>query len=234
MTAPGEDAPLGSQDSSRGDPRPDLRDVYRSQLQASIGGWTGMLVAAVPPVVFVVVNALASLRSAIIAAVASGVLLAGYRLARKQSVQQAVSGLVGVLIAAAIAARSGHARDYFLFGIWTSFAYAVPFAGSLLVRRPLVGVVWEFLDPSPPDPLGTPWYRRRPLLRAYAMATGFAALLFLARGAVQAALYHENATGWLAFARVVMGYPLTVLAVAAGYWVVRRGRRAVAATSEDG
>ena len=110
-----------------------------------------MLVAGLPAVVFVTVNALAALRPAIIAAVATGVALTIYRLVRKQSVQQAISGLFGVLVAALIAARTGQARGYFLFGIWQSFVYAVPFVISVLVRRPLVGVVYEFVDPTPGD-----------------------------------------------------------------------------------
>jgi hypothetical protein len=206
--------------------KPDLRETYRKQLRDSIGGWSGTAITALPTVVFVIVNTAASLRVAIISAVATGLALAGYRLARKQSTQQAISGLFGVLIAALIAARTGQARGYFLLGIWTSFLYAVPFAVSVLVRRPLVGWLWEFLDPSPPDPddPDRPWYRRRPLLRAYTIATLIGTVLFLARGVVQATLYHDNATGWLAFARVAMGYPLYIAAVGAGYWIVRRVR----------
>ncbi|MGH8859881.1 MAG: DUF3159 domain-containing protein [Jatrophihabitantaceae bacterium] len=203
-----------------------LRETYRKQLHNSIGGWTGTLITALPTVVFVIVNATSSLRPAVIAAIATALALAGYRMIRKQPTQQAISGLFGVLIAAAIAARTGQARGYFLLGIWTSFLYAIPFAASVVVRRPLVGLLWEFLDPSPPDPQDPdqPWYRRRELLRAYTIATLFGTALFLARGIVQATLYQGNATGWLAFARVAMGYPLYIAAAAAGYWVVRRVR----------
>ena len=218
------------EDGSDGDAAASLKDTYRTQLLQSIGGWTGTAITAIPPVVFVIVNAAAGLRPAIIAAVASGVALAGYRLARKQSTQQAISGLFGVLIAALIAARTGQARGYFLFGIWTSFAYAVPFAVSLLVRRPLVGLVWEFVDPTPGEP-AVPWYRRGPLLRAYAVATLGGLVVFLARGLVQWKLYGDNATGWLAFARVAMGYPLWIAAVGLGFLVVMRARRRLAADS---
>jgi hypothetical protein len=190
-----------------------------------------MLVAGLPAVVFVIVNATAGLRPAIIAAISTGVVLTGYRLIRKQSIQQAVSGLFGVLIAALIAARTGQARGYFLFGIWQSFAYAVPFVLSVLVRRPLVGLLYEFLDPTPGSD-ATPWYRRRGLLVAYTIATAIGAALFLARGFVQLALYGENATGWLAFARIAMGYPLFLIAVGAGWWVVRRGRAQAAPTDD--
>lgn len=209
-----------------------LRETYRKQLRDGIGGWTGTVITALPPVVFVIVNATAGLRPAIIAAVATGLALTAYRLIRKQSIQQAISGLFGVLIATLIAARTHQARGYFLLGIWSSFLYAAPFAISIVVRRPLIGLLWEFLDPSPDDPKrpGTPWYQRRELLRAYSWATLIGTVLFLARGIVQATLYHENATGWLAFARVAMGYPLYIAAVAGGYWIVRRARHGMSAS----
>jgi hypothetical protein len=210
--------------ASAEDTRAHLRETYRRQLRNSIGGWSGTLVTALPTVVFVVVDAVTRLRPAIGAAIGTAVLLAVYRLVRRQSVQQVFSALFAVLIAALIAARTGQARGYFLLGIWTSFLYAIPFALSLLVRRPLVGLVWEFIDPTPAaDP--TPWYRRRPLLIAYGLATLAGLILFLARGIVQATLYGHHATGWLAFARIAMGYPLYIAAVGLGFLVVNRARR---------
>jgi hypothetical protein len=206
-------------------PRAELRERYRKQMLDSIGGWSGTLVTALPTVVFVIVVSTASLRPALIAAIGTAAALTGYRLLRRQSLQQALSGLFGVLIAALIAAHTGQARGYFLRGIWSSFAYAVPFAVSVLVRRPLVGLLWEFLDPAPADPADTPWYRRRALLRAYTVATLIGTVLFVSRGVVQLTLYRQDATGWLAFARIAMGYPLYVAAVASAYWVVRRARR---------
>jgi hypothetical protein len=208
----------------------DLRETFRQQALASIGGWSGALITAVPTMVFIIVNVASSLRVAIFAAVGAALLLTGYRLVRKQSVQQALSGLFGVVIAAVIAARTGQARGFFLLGIWTSFVYAVPFAVSLVVRRPLVGVLWEFLDPTPPDEKDTPWPKRRTLLAAYMWATVAATTVFLARGIVQAILYHRNATGWLAFARIAMSYPLFIAAVGFAFWVVQRARRRLAAT----
>lgn len=215
--------------SARTGRRADLREVYRRQLLSSIGGWSGALIAAIPTTVFVIVNVTTSLRPAVVAAVGSALLLTAYRLVRKQSVQQSLSGLLGVLVAALIAARTGEARGYFLLGIVTSFLYAVPFAVSLLVRRPLVGVAWEFLDPTPAAEDEPPWHRRRPLRNAYAWATLAATFVFLVRGVVQLILYQHHATGWLAVARIAMGYPLFLAAIGFGFLVVTRARRRVTA-----
>lgn len=205
------------------DERAGAREVYRQQLLDSIGGWSGTIITAIPPVVFVLVNAASTLKWAIAAAVSSAVLLAGYRVARRQSVQQALTGLFGVVIASAIAARTGEAKGYFLLGIWSSFIYAGAFAASLVVRRPVIGMLWEFLDPTPGDD-DTPWHRRGALLYAYALATVAAGLVFLARGVVQLALFKHDATGWLAVARIAMGYPLYIASIGFAFWIVRRAR----------
>jgi hypothetical protein len=219
----------GSPRDGNDKPRAGTREAYRQHLLNSIGGWSGSLITAIPTVVFVAVNAVASLHWAIAAAVASALLLAGYRFARRQSVQQALSGLVGVLIASIIAARTGEAKGYFLLGIWSSFVYAGALAATLVARRPAIGLLWEFLDPTPDGAEPTPWYRRRPLLLAYMLATAGATLMFLARGVVQLTLFEHNATGWLAVARILMGYPLYIAAIGFAFWVVRRARHRLSA-----
>lgn|GEM_PF-885672 len=206
-----------------GKPSDELRERTRQQILDSMGGWSGTVVATIPLVVFVIVNAVSGLRAAIWAAVGAGVLTAGYRMARRQPVQQAIGGLFSVAIAAAIAARTGQARGYFLFGIASAFGYAAVFAGSLLVRRPLVGVLWEYLDPSPLPPEQR-WHQVRRLRRAYDIATAAVLAMFLARALVQLSLFKDNRTGLLAAAKIAMGLPLYLAVVAVVFWVVRRAR----------
>jgi Protein of unknown function (DUF3159) len=201
-------------------------DRPRALLVQSIGGWRGLADSGLPVVVFVGVNAVAGLSAAVWAALAAGLLLFVLRLARRESVQQAVGGFLAVAVAAYIASRTGQAKGYFLFGIWASFAYAALFASSILVRRPLVGLLWEYVDGD-----GGAWRRNRPLLRVYDWTTLLWVAVFLSRGLVQRFLYDENRTGWLAVARLAMGYPLTVGALALTVLAVRRVRRAVGATA---
>lgn len=211
--------------------REEMREKYRAQMLSSIGGWSGTVISALPTVVFVAVNSFAGLKPGVFAAVGVAAAAALYRLLRKESLQQAAGSLIGVVIAAAIASRTGQARDYFLVGILTSFLYAAVFAGSIAIRRPLVGVMWEFLDPTPTD--GRPWRRIPSLLRAYDKATGAALLLFLSRAIVQTSLFQHNATGWLAVARIAMGYPLYILTLGYIFWVCRRAQRPLRAAEPE-
>jgi len=192
----------------------------RPLLVESVGGWRGLFDSGLPVVVFVVANTAAGLTAAIWAAVAAGAVLFVLRLVRRETVQQAVSGFLGVAVAAYIASRTGEAKGFFLLGIWASFFYAGAFAVSVLVRWPLVGVIWEYVDGG-----GAGWRRNRALMRVYTWTTLVWVGLFLSRGLVQRFLYEEDRTGWLAVARLAMGYPLTVGALALSVLAVRPVRR---------
>ncbi len=113
-----------------------------------LGGWRGMVDATLPTIAFIVANSLDGLRTGIWAALGSAVLIFALRLVRRESVQQAFSGLFGVAIAVAIAAATGQARDFYVPGIVRNAGLTVLLLGSVALRRPLVGVIAEFLAPS--------------------------------------------------------------------------------------
>ena len=87
-----------------------------------MGGISGIVASTIPVVVFVVANLLLELRPAVIAALVSGVAIAGWRIVRRQPLQPAISGLFGVGIAAFLAYRSGEARAFYLPGLIYSAA----------------------------------------------------------------------------------------------------------------
>ena len=187
-----------------------------------MGGVSGLIYASIPTFAYVIVNAIAGLNAAVVVAVGASAGLIALRLLRKEPLQPAISGLLGVTIAALIAYYTGSAENYFLPGIWISLIMAVVFAVSVLVRRPLVGVLWNLLRSAGPD---SAWRDDRAVLRAFDLATCVFVALFAARFAVQQWLYDSGFTGWLAFARIGMGYPLLGLALLVVYWAVRRANR---------
>ena len=130
-----------------------------------LGGWRGMVDASLPTIAFIVANGIGGLTVGIWAAVAAAVLVFLLRLLRRESVQQGISGVFAVAVAVFIASRSGEARDFFVLGIWRNAAIGVVLFGSLLFRRPLVGVIAEFLAPSH---LGAMSAHRLPSLRGRA------------------------------------------------------------------
>lgn len=185
-----------------------------------MGGVSGLIYSTVPIVVFVPVNAIWGLQPAMIAALVVAALIFCVRLVRREPLNPAISGLIGVAICVFIAHRVGDAKGYFLFGIWTTLVYAIVFVLSILVRWPLIGVAWNLISGE-----GMGWRKHRRTLIAYDIATAFWALVFAARYLTQSELYDHGSTGWLAVARIAMGWPLTALAVLATIVLVRRATR---------
>lgn len=194
----------------------------------ALGGKRGLVDSGLPAVVFVFVNSVAqvvaareaALQAALGAAVLTGVATVVLRIARKEPLQQAVSGFLGLALAVFFAARSGEARGFFLPGIWINVGYGALFLGSALVGRPVVGAIYAAVDG-----LGSRWREDRRLRRVFAYATVGWGLVFAARAAVQGTLYVLDRPGLLAAARLLMGWPLTIAAVALTVAYVRRARR---------
>lgn len=206
-------------DSQHPETDPDRPQTLLEQL----GGVSGLIYSTVPVVVFVPVNALFGLTAAIWAALGSAAAILVLRLVRREPIQPAISGFLGVGICAFIAHRTGDAKGYFLFGIYTSLVYCAVFVISILVRWPLVGVAWGMLNG-----IGTTFRRNRTAVRSYDVATAGWALVFGSRYVVQSWLYNSDHTGFLAFARIAMGWPLAALAVLLTIWAARRSDKALA------
>ncbi|GAA2800571.1 DUF3159 domain-containing protein [Saccharopolyspora taberi] len=185
-----------------------------------MGGVSGLAYSSVPIVVFVLVNTLGNLTAAIWSAVGVAVAIAVVRLVRREPVQPAISGVIGVAVCSFIAYRSGEAKGFFLLGIWTSLVYGGVFLASMVARWPLVGVAWSALNG-----LGFSWRRNRRAMIGYDLATLAWTLVFAAKFVVQQWLYVSDETGWLAFARIAMGYPLTGLALIVTVWAIRRASK---------
>lgn len=186
----------------------------------SLGGTSGMIYTAIPVVAFVTANALVALPIAIGVAVAIALVVTVLRVKRGEPVMQASGGLLGVVVAGGVAAWTGSAGGYFLIGIWLSLAGAVLMLVTVLVRRPLTGLVWNALHGNK-----YAWRGDRTIARGHDIATLTFAVLFGARYIVQDWLYDTDATGWLAFARIAMGTPLLALAVLVTVWAFRRSTK---------
>jgi hypothetical protein len=197
------------------DPRPD--GVPEPTLLDQMGGAAGFVYSTVPVVVFVTANAFLPLPLTIGIALASGLVLFGFRLLRGERFATAVGSLLGVALAAVIVALTGSARDFFAIGIWLSLVGSVVTLGSVLVRRPLTGVVWNLVHGRVHD-----WRADGPVRRAHDLATLAGALVLGARFVVQQWLYVADNTTALGIARVVMGTPLTILAALVVIWAFRR------------
>jgi hypothetical protein len=147
---PGGAAPQEEHDTTSDDAGAGGRGLTldRHTVLEQLGGWRGMVDATLPTLAFIVANSVGGLRTGIWAAIGAAVLVLLFRLVRRESLQQAFSGLFGVAVAVAIAAASGQARNFYVPGIIRNAVIGVVLLASVPLRWPLVGVLAEFLAPS--------------------------------------------------------------------------------------
>ena len=199
----------------------------RARILELLGGRRGIVDGALPPLMFVAVNAVAgtqlprpeALSYAIGGAVSVGLGIVGIRMLRREPLRQALGGLIGLAIVVAFALGSGEARSFFLPGIYVDAAYAAILAGSVAVGRPLIGALWGLVFRS-----GGEWRSDPRLRRRFAVATLGWSLLYATRAVAQAAFYVDDSPGFLAVTKLVLGWPLTALAVVLTLAYVRRVR----------
>ena len=158
-------------------------DLRVGHFLALFGGVKGVFDSSAPALVFIGVKLLSDLNTAIVAAVAVGLLIVLYRKAKGESLQQSVSGFFGLLIAVLIARATGTGKGFFLPGILITGFSGVAFAVSNLVGQPAVALILVTIDQKYAG-----WKEDAALRRACVRSTWVWAASFLIRAAVATAV----------------------------------------------
>jgi hypothetical protein len=205
------------------------RDDGQIDVLKTIGGVRGLIESLLPGLVFLVIFTLwQQLNTALIASVAVALVFTVVRLVRRGTLTQALTGLAGVAICAIFSRVTGEAKDYYVPGFYTNLAYGAALVVSILVRWPLMGVVFGFIRSE-----NTQWRESRIRARQYAWATWIVAAVFAARLLVQFPLYLADNVPALGAARLAMGVPLYAAALWAA-WMISRPQKAQAGAPAPG
>ena len=200
-----------------------VEEIIRHRLSQAVGGWRGSLETALPTIAFVAGWTLTKeVRPSLIAAGVAAVILAGLRLAQRQSLQYVLSAVFATAIAAFFALRSGKAEDAFLPGIIINAVYAVGTLVSVLTRYPLIGFVVGAGDPeAKTDPLR--WRRDPSMVQVCGRLTLVMVAMFAIRVAVMYPLYLAGNIAALGAAKIALGWPLWAAAIAVMGAMLMRG-----------
>jgi len=222
-----------------------VEEVVRRQLALALGGRRGMLEAAVPTAVFTVVFLTShQLRTAVLVAVGCAAVLLVVRIRQRTTTQFVLNSLFGIGIGALFAWRAarggGDANDqalaYFLPGILYNLGYAVVMVFTILIRWPVIGFMVGSVTGDP-----TGWRADRATVRLCSRLTWLLVLPCVIRVVVQAPVYLAGRNGWwdedsavavLGAAKLGMGWPLQVAALAAMVWLLSRNKTPVAETAD--
>lgn len=182
----------------------------------ALGGKRGLIDSGLPALIFLIVFNLSdnNINFSLYSAILLSLILTVARLVKRETLQHAFSGLIGVGVCALISRRSGNAVDFYLPGLWINAAYASLYAFTNLIKLPILGLM---LGPILGENLL--WRKDPARLKAYVQAGWLWVGMFSIRLLVQYPLYQSGNINALGTARLVMGYPLFII-TAWGTWQI--------------
>jgi len=218
--------PAGSRDeSSEGSGPPDEPDVRLALAEAArrsgfarvepgerptaqalwgaVGGVRGLIESLLPGFLFLIVFTItAQVAPSVLIPLAIAVVFVLVRAVMRSPIMPAVIGLIGIGLSAGLALWTGRAEENFLLGFVINGVWLVALVVSLLMRRPLVGVITALLT-------GDAQWRADPAKRTVlTVATWLWVGMFVLRLGVQVPLYLAEQAAALAATKLLMGLPL--------------------------
>lgn len=168
--------------------------------------------AIVPPLLYALVNWLAGLVPAVLAASILAALLTAFRLVKKQSWLYAFGGLVLTLLAAGFAWYSRNAANFFLPDLLSG---GVLLAGALLsiaFKKPLAAWSSHLTRGWPRQ-----WYWLPNIRPAYTEVTWIWAAFIAARLIAEYTLYQQGNVTLLGGANILLGWPAMIVILIISY-----------------
>lgn len=195
-----------------------LKDI-KDELMQFLSGKT--VDALKPPIIYVLLNNFTSLKYAVIGALSIAVLLALFRLFKKESIYYALGGIAGVTFASGFALVSDNAANYFLPKILGSAGLFLLLTISLFIGKPAAAILshlsrgWTF-----------DWFLRDDIKPAYREVTIAWTILVLIRLVLQIVFYQRGDLSELGWASILLGFPATltvlILTLVYGVWRLRK------------
>ena len=190
-------------------------EADKAKIVNALGGTKGLIDSGLPALLFLVAfNFNKDVTQSSYFALGLSLILPLIRLIKRETIQHAISGVIGVAVCAWLANRSGKAEDFYLPGLWTNAIYGFAYLVSILVRWPVIGLV---IGPLLEENLR--WRKDPARTKVYIKATWLWVGMFAIRLLVQYPLYLSGNVNALGTARLIMGYPLFI-ATAWLTWVV--------------
>ena len=194
-------------------------DSDKEKILAAMGGKKGLLDSGLPALLFLIVfNIDKDVKIASYIALGFSLILTVIRLIKKETIQHAISGVIGVAICAWLSNRTGKAEDFYLPGLWTNLGYGTVYMISNLLKWPILGVI---IGPLIGE--NFLWRKDPARRRVYIKATWLWVALFAIRLVVQYPLYKSGNINALGTARLIMGYPLFILTAWLTWLVIKNG-----------
>ena len=182
------------------------------ELRTVLAGRSSFLDSLLPPILFVLLNVIWGVQVAIWASLGLAVLIAIYRLFRRQSLLYALGGAGGVALAAAVAYLLGSAEGFFLPTIITGGISFLVALVSVLLGRPMVAYTSYVARRWP-----LAWYWHPKVRPAYSEVTWAWVVFFGLRLLLQFNLFRQAEASLLGIVQFLTGWPATIILLIVSY-----------------
>ncbi|MFE5582975.1 DUF3159 domain-containing protein [Kitasatospora sp. NPDC056531] len=205
------------------------KEAADTVLQA-FGGVRGMIDMTLPGLVFIITyNITHQVSAAAWAALGLSGLFVVVRLAKRETIQHAFSGVFGVALGAWIAMKSGKAEDFYLPGLLWNVGYCIALAASALARWPMIGVM---LGPITGEMFT--WRKENPgRLAAYTKATWAWVVIMGLKPVILFPLYFTHNVNLLGWLKVALGIPPLLLAMYVTWQILLKAPPPIKAQLDD-
>ena len=182
------------------------------ELRMVLAGRSSFLDSLLPPLLFVLLSAIWGMQVAIWASLGLAVVIAIFRLFKRQSLLYGLGGAGGVALAAAVAYLLGRAEGFFLPTIITGAITVLLCLVSVLVGQPIVAFTSFVARRWPLD-----WYWHPEVRPAYSEVTWMWVVFYGLRLLLQFNLFQQEAASLLGIVQFLTGWPATILLLVASY-----------------
>jgi hypothetical protein len=182
------------------------------EFRTVVAGRSNAIDAVLPPLAFLILNALLGFTVATWGSLGAAGALAALRLIRGQAIGYALGGLAATSFAILTALLSNRAEGFFLPNLVSGGLTALICLISVMAGRPLVALTSHLARGWP-----LAWYWEPQVRPAYSEVTLAWAVLFALRLAFQWFLFREAETAVLGVLSVILGWPATIVLLVISY-----------------
>jgi len=190
---------------------PDSKELLE-ELKSVFSGSHALLDSALPPLLFLITNAIFGFQAAMISALVIGAGITGFRIARGQKIWYALGGIGAAGLAIGLRYLLDSTTAFFLPTLINGGLTTIVLLVSILAKRPAVAFTSVLTRRWPLE-----WYWHPKVRPAYAEVTAIWVVFSGIKLAIQALLYQRDRFIPLAYFNFFSGWPAMILLLVISY-----------------
>ena len=190
---------------------PDSKELFE-EFRSVFSGSNSLLDSLLPPLLFLIINAVFGFQPALWASLGIGAIITGLRLLRRQKIAFALGGLGAALLAIGLRYLLNSSQAYFLPTLINDSLIMLALLVSTIINRPAVAFTSAFTRRWPLD-----WYWHAQVRPAYSEVTAIWVVFYALKIAIEFVLFRQGNVYRLAIFNFIGGWPALILLLIVSY-----------------